>query len=169
MSQLGRLTDLRLHATLGGDAPALRSLTEHLVVPLVLLTVGHGKLGDRVIVKSLHVLVARLSAPRLRMPTTFNWVCQRSRSRIAANSRMAWRCDATAATTAMRRSLGPIPRSRPQISKVEASRLTSHYLTSAPPGRPTAGAATRTGRVGRRQTRRRPTSCQPATGRAILC
>jgi len=72
MSQLGRLTDLRLHATLGGDAPALRSLTEHLVVPLVLLTVGHGKLGDRVIVKSLHVLVARLSAPRLRMPTTFN-------------------------------------------------------------------------------------------------
>src|SRR5437870_2601062 len=49
VSQRGRITALRLHAGLGGDAPALDSLAECLVVPLVLLSVGHGKRGDRLI------------------------------------------------------------------------------------------------------------------------
>jgi hypothetical protein len=69
---------------------------------------------------------------RSRIPAAFRRAYQTSRLRIAANSRIASRYERTVLRTAARICFGVNSRSRPAISKLAASRLTSH---SHGPGR----------------------------------
>ena len=82
---------------------------------------GHVGLGLRLLL----LRGAWPSAPR-RSASTSMWAYQTSRLRAAANCCIRARYSATPAMTTARRSAGANPRSRPAISKLAASRLTSH-------------------------------------------
>ena len=73
-----------------------------------------------------------VASSSLKIRSTGTWAYQTSRLRAAANSCIRARYSATPAMTTARRSAGLNPRSRPAISKLAASRLTSH---SHGPGR----------------------------------